>query len=214
MLAVDLGDLDDRDVERAAAEVVHRDLAVAALLVHAVGQRGRGRLVDDALDFEAGDLAGVLRRLALRVVEVGRDGDDRLGDRLAQVILGRLLHLHEHARGNLRRRHLLAVRLDPGVAVVGLDDLVRDHLEVAFDDVVAESPPDQALDREQRVARVRHRLPLGGLADEHFVVLGERHDRRRRAIALAVLDDLRLVAVHHGDARVGRAEVDTDHSSH
>ena len=30
-LAVDFGDLDDRDVERAAAEVVHRDLAVTAL---------------------------------------------------------------------------------------------------------------------------------------------------------------------------------------
>jgi NAD-specific glutamate dehydrogenase. len=33
-------------------------------------ERGRGRLVDDAEDVEAGDLAGVLRRLALRVVEV------------------------------------------------------------------------------------------------------------------------------------------------
>ena len=49
-LAVDVGDLDDRDVERAAAEVVHRDLAVAARLVEAVGERGRRRLVDDALD--------------------------------------------------------------------------------------------------------------------------------------------------------------------
>ena len=67
LLAVDVGDLDDRDVERAAAEVVHRDLAVAlACLVEAEGERGRGRLVDDALDVEAGDAAGVLGRLALR----------------------------------------------------------------------------------------------------------------------------------------------------
>ena len=42
--------------------------------------RRRGRLVDDALDLEAGDPAGVLGRLALGVVEVGGDGDDRLGD--------------------------------------------------------------------------------------------------------------------------------------
>ena len=49
-LAVDVGDLDDGDVERAAAQVVHRDLAIAARLVEAVGQRSRGRLVDDALD--------------------------------------------------------------------------------------------------------------------------------------------------------------------
>src|SRR3546814_3543609 len=39
LLAVDVGDLDDRHVEGAAAQVVHGDLAVAAFLVQAVGQR-------------------------------------------------------------------------------------------------------------------------------------------------------------------------------
>ena len=72
-----VADLEDRDVERAAAEVVDRDLALD-VLAEAVGERRRGRLVDDADDVEAGDLAGVLGRLALVVVEVGRDGDDRL----------------------------------------------------------------------------------------------------------------------------------------
>ena len=66
LLAVDVGDLDDRDVERAAAQVIHGDLAVALFgLVQAEGQRGRGRLVDDALDVQAGDAAGVLGGLAL-----------------------------------------------------------------------------------------------------------------------------------------------------
>jgi hypothetical protein len=59
-----LADLEDRDVERAAAEVVDGDDLVA-LLVEAVGERRRRRLVDDAQHFEAGDLAGVLRGLAL-----------------------------------------------------------------------------------------------------------------------------------------------------
>ena len=66
-----LAELQDGDVERAAAQVVDGDLLVA-LLVQAVGQGGRGRLVDDPLDLEARDPAGVLGRLALRVVEVGR----------------------------------------------------------------------------------------------------------------------------------------------
>ena len=74
-----LPEVEDGDVERAAAEVEHEDRLVV-LLVETVGERGRGRLVDDALDVEAGDLAGVLGGLALRVVEVRRDGDDRLGD--------------------------------------------------------------------------------------------------------------------------------------
>ena len=43
-----VADLEDRDVERAAAEVEDRDRLVL-LLVEPVGERGRGRLVDDAL---------------------------------------------------------------------------------------------------------------------------------------------------------------------
>ena len=62
--------------------------------------------------------------------------------------------------------------------------------------------------------RVGDRLALGRLADEHFAVLRERDDRRRRAIAFAVLDDFRLAAVHDRDAGVRRAQVDADHSTH
>ena len=117
-------DFEDRDVERAAAEVVDGDRLVL-LLVETVGQRRRGRLVDDAQDVQAGDLAGVLRRLPLRVVEVRRHGDDRVGDLLTEVVLGRGLQLLKNHRGDLRRRILLAAHLDPRIAVVGLHDLVR-----------------------------------------------------------------------------------------
>ena len=54
VLAVDVGDLDHRHVERAAAQVVHRDLAVPSLL-QAERERACGGLVDDALDVEARD---------------------------------------------------------------------------------------------------------------------------------------------------------------
>ncbi len=73
-------ELEHRDVERPAAEVEDEDPLIL-LLLEVVRERGRGRLVDDADDVEAGDLAGVLRRLALGVVEVGRDGDHRIRDR-------------------------------------------------------------------------------------------------------------------------------------
>ena len=70
-----LAELEDRHVERAAAEVEDEDRLVGAFLVEPVRECCGGRLVDDAHDVEARDLARVLRRLALRVVEVGRDGD-------------------------------------------------------------------------------------------------------------------------------------------
>ena len=98
-----VADLEDRDVERAAAEVVDRDLALD-VAAEAVGERRRGRLVDDADDVEAGDPAGVLGGLALAVVEVGRDRDDGLGDLLAEVLLGDELHLLQDVRARSRGR--------------------------------------------------------------------------------------------------------------
>jgi hypothetical protein len=115
---------------------------------------------------EAGDPARVLGRLALRVVEVGRDGDDRLLDRAAEVALGGLLHLLEDLGADLRRRHPLAAALDPGVAVVGADDPVGHHAHVLLDHRVVEPAPDQALDGEERVLGVGDGLPLRRHTDQ------------------------------------------------
>jgi len=53
--------------------------------------RAAPRFVDDAQHLQPGDLAGILGGLALLSFEIGRDGDDRLADLLAQEILGGLL---------------------------------------------------------------------------------------------------------------------------
>ena len=113
-------DFENRDIEGAAAEIVDGD-GFVLLLVEAVGQRGRGGLIDDAHDFETGDLAGVLGGLALRVVEVGRDGDHRLGDLLAQIGLGGFLQLGEDHRRDFGRGILLAHDVHAGVAVLAAD---------------------------------------------------------------------------------------------
>ena len=201
------------NVEGAAAEVVDRDGALLRL-VEAVGERGRGRLVDDAQHFEAGDLAGVLGRLALGVVEVSGNGDDRLLDLLAEMGLRRLLHLLQDEGGDLRGRVGLAVDLDPGVAVRRLGDLVGDELLVLFDHRVVVAPSDQALDREDGLFRIGDRLAFRRLADQPLAVVGEGDDRGRRAHALRVLDDPRGLSFHHGHARIGGAEVDTDDLRH
>ena len=75
---------DDRHVEGAAAQIVDDD-ALALVLSGLVGQRRRGRLVEDADGFQPGDLPRFAGGLTLRVGEVGRHGDDRLADRLAQA---------------------------------------------------------------------------------------------------------------------------------
>ena len=214
LLAVDIGDFDDRDVEGTTPEVIDRDQVVARTLVHAEGERRGGGLVDDALHVETRDATGILGGLALRIVEVRGYRDDCLGHRLAKVILGGLLHLLQDLRGDLRRRHFLALGRDPGVTIVGLDDLVRHHVNVLLHHVVGETPAHQALDRVQGVLGIRDRLTLGRLPDQHFAIVAVGNHGRRGARSLGILDDLRLAAFHDRHAGVGGPEVDTDNLAH
>ena len=214
VFAVDLGDFDDRDIERATAQVIHRNLAVAFLLVHTEGECRGGGLVDDALDFQPGDAARILGSLALRIVEVGRHGDDRFGDFLAQVILGGLLHLAQHFGGNLRRRLFLATHFHPGIAVIGLENPVGHQVDVFLHFLLGEAAADQALDRVQGVLGVGDRLAFGRRTTEDFAIFRIGNDGWGGARAFGVFDDLGLAAFHDGDTRVGGAQVDTYDLAH
>mmetsp|Transcript_26891 Transcript_26891/g.60289 ORF Transcript_26891/g.60289 Transcript_26891/m.60289 type:complete len:670 (+) Transcript_26891:57-2066(+) len=213
-------DRQDRHVKGAAAEVKDEDrerrgaLGHAALLLEPVRDRGRGRLVDDAEHVEASEAAGVLGRLALLVVEVGRHGHDGLGHVAAEVGLGGLLHLDQDHRRDLLGAELagLAVELDLDVgpvAVVG-DDLERPVLRVAAHRGVAEVAADEALGVKDRVVRVDGRLVLGAVADEALAVLAKGDVRGGRPVALVVGNDLDAVLLPDTNARVRRAEVDAD----
>jgi hypothetical protein len=175
---------------------------------------GRRRLVDDAQDFEPGDLAGVLGRLALGIVEIGRDGDDGLRHLLAQIRLGGLLHLDQREGGDLRGRIFLALGIDPGVAVVGFDDLVGDQADILVDHRIFEAAADQALDRVERVGGIGHTLALGRLADQAFARIGEGDDRGRGVGPLGVGDDLGRRPFHDRHARIRGAQIDTDDFAH
>ena len=97
-----VADFQNGNIKRAAAQIVNGDLLVL-LLVETVSERRGGRLVDDAENFEAGDAAGVLRGLTLRVVEISGNGDDGLRDFFAEARFGVGLELGENHRGNFRR---------------------------------------------------------------------------------------------------------------
>ena len=97
---------EEGDIEGAASEIEDENVRLAAGLVHAVGDGSRGGLVDDALHLHARNGPGILGGLALRVVEVGRDGDDGVLDVLAEEGLGGRLHLLQHHGRDLLRREL------------------------------------------------------------------------------------------------------------
>ena len=200
----------NRNIERAAAEVVHGN-GLVLLLVQPIGQRRRSRLIHNALDVETRNLAGVFCRLPLRVVEVRRHGDDRLGHTLAQVVLRRLLQLLQDHRRNLRRRVLLALRNHRDVVALGYN-LVRHHLQLVANLVHPAS--HKPLDGVNRVLRVGNRLTLGHLAHQPLSALRKRNNRWRRPATLFVRDHLRLAAFHHGNAAIRRSQIDSNRLSH
>ena len=101
--------LEQGDIERSATEVEDEDELVFLALVEAVSECGGGGLVDDAQYVEACDLARILCRLALGIVEVRGNRDDRVGHGLAEVLFGIALELAEDASRDLLRGVLLAV---------------------------------------------------------------------------------------------------------
>ena len=184
-----VADVQNGDIERAAAEVIDHDLLLG-FLVDAVGQSGCGRLIDDTLDVKTRDLACVLGGLTLCVVEVCGNGDNGLGDGAAQICLGVRLQLLQDHRGDLLRGVLLAVDVD---LVIGA------HV---------------TLDGSDGALVVGNGLTLCDLTDHSFTGLGERDDGRGGAVAFGVRDDDGFAAFHNGDAAVGSAKVNANNLTH
>src|SRR2546427_704776 len=178
-------------------------------LLQTVGQGGGGRLVDDAQHVEVCDLAGVLGRLALRVVEVGGHGDDGVGHLLAQVRLGVGLQLLQDQSRNLFRRELfVGVRHDhDGPIVLARLDLIGHDLPLRIH--LGELAAHEPLDRIDGVLGVDGRLAASQRAHQALTGLGEGDDGGRGARTFGVGDDDRLTAFHDGDDRVGRPQVDS-----
>ena len=202
----------NRNIERTAAQVVNGDLHVGALLVQAVGQCRRRRLVDDTAHFQPCDFARLLRRLTLRVGEVGRHGDDRFVNGLPQIVFGRLLHLLENDGRNLLRAVLTSVDLHARRVVRALDDLVGRALDLRAHLIVCLA--HETLDREDRAHGVGNGLTLGRIAHLPFAALGECDHRRSGAVTFRIGDNDRFVTLHNRYARVRSTQINTDNLSH
>jgi hypothetical protein len=57
-------------------------------------------------------------------------------------------------------------------------------------------------------------LTLGDLAYQYLTLIVPRHDRRRRARALLIGDDYRLLAFHYRHHAIGGSKIDSDCLAH
>ena len=99
-------------------------------------------------------------------------------DLLSEIGFRGLLHFRKDERADLARAVLLALHLDPSIAVRTGHDLVRDHSHVLLRDRVVIAPANEPLDREYGVFRIGDALPL------------RRSDRREppRCLVKATMD--------------------------
>src|SRR5205823_6224513 len=86
--------------ERPTTQIIYED-GFVQVATDAVGDCGRGGLVEDRADMEPGELPSLAGRPSLGLVEISRDGDDRRLHRLAQESLGILLQMAEDEGGDL-----------------------------------------------------------------------------------------------------------------
>ena len=112
---------DHRNVEGAAAQVVHHHGAARAV-AEAVGQAGGGRLVENPHHFQPGHHARFARGIALRVGEVRGHRDHGAFHRLLQIAAGPLGQFAQDQRGDLLRREtFVAQQYGLGAAHPALD---------------------------------------------------------------------------------------------
>ena len=171
-----------RDVERAAAEVVD-GIEPFAGVVEPVGDRRRGRLADQPQHLEAGELGGVLGRLALGIVEIRGHRDDGAVELGVEGVFGALAKRRQDLRRDLDRRLDARRRAQAHHAFARFDEVVG---EAARGRDVGEAAAHQALDRDDRVGRVGDRAGERLAADARRAV-GEVADRRRQDdVAVAI----------------------------
>mmetsp|Transcript_40513 Transcript_40513/g.81246 ORF Transcript_40513/g.81246 Transcript_40513/m.81246 type:complete len:124 (+) Transcript_40513:1892-2263(+) len=123
-----------------------------------------------------------------------------MGDRPTEVGLCGLPHLSEDEGARLRRRVAVTPSLDPRVAAVAAYDGIRRARQVLLHVCIIKSPADKPLCGEESALRVRNRLPLSRSPHEFAAVVGESDDRRCRACALCILNDLCGATLHDSNA--------------
>ena len=156
--------------------------------------------------------------MALAIVEISRNSDDRTGDGNAKRAFGVELEFAKNCRRNLNRRVHTIANLDSDDSF-SRNDSIR-HLSVRGTLQVVKTSSEKSLYRENRMLCIPDLVPLRLLADDGLSV-HKGNDGRNQAFALGRANDdgLAMSAVVFGDVRdisnqaVGGPEIDTDDRS-
>ena len=184
----------DGDIKGSPSEIVDGDISLRVLL-QPISQGRRGGFIDDPQHFKAGNEAGILRRLSLAVVEIGRDRNDGLSNFLAQVRFCPKLEFFQDHGGDLRGGIGFLAHLDADHAAFFLQG-VREIFQ--FIRHVGHGFAHEPFHGIDRAGGVADEMLLGGIPNQEAVIR-ETYDRRDSGLAAGSGDDPRAASVHIRD---------------
>ena len=159
-------------------------------MVEPVGEGGAGRLIDDSFDIQSGNPSGILGRLTLDVVKIGRNRDDGFRYGLAQEIFGVFFQLHQYH---------------------GADGLC-----FVFCTVNAYAPfsAHMAFYRTDRALRICDSLPSCTFSHQSFSFFCKSYDAGRSHAPGGSGDDDRRLIFHNRHTAVCCSQINSDYLSH
>ena len=193
----------DRDIKRATTQVIHGVHTLGGV-VQAIGQRGGGGFVDQAQHVQAGELRGVFGGLALRVVKVGRHGDDRAKNIVGKAVFGAKTQGGQNFGADLDRGFFTgdgahadhARRVDQGVGQArGVGH-------------IGQAAAHQAFDRSDGVAGVVALLRQRVKPDLAALRVQVAHHAGQDDAALVIGQAFRHAVAHGSDQRMRGSQVD------
>ena len=118
--------LEDGDIEGPTTQVINNNGFIFSF-IQTVCQRGGSGFIDDPLDVESGYFPCLFGSLALRVVEVRRNGDDSVGDGSAEICLSVGFGFLKYLGGDFLRSVILVTYFNHGRTIFVFNNFIRDH---------------------------------------------------------------------------------------
>src|SRR5204863_9730688 len=147
--------------------------------------------------------AGGFRRVALRVVEIRWDGDDRARDCSLERDFRIAFQLSQNERGNFFWRKTPTARFKSQWPAILPNDSEASWQFLCRNLVAAQT--DQSLDRVNCRRGLQSAHPAGGLSNERLTGFRKVNDRRREPFAICIGEQDRKARFHDADERVSGA---------
>mmetsp|Transcript_11211 Transcript_11211/g.41976 ORF Transcript_11211/g.41976 Transcript_11211/m.41976 type:complete len:234 (+) Transcript_11211:1024-1725(+) len=119
-------DLQNGNIKSTTTQIVYSHNAV--LSIESIRKSSGSRLIDDAFYIHSCNGSSILCGFSLGIVKIGRHGDDRTLNLLAQVILSSVFHLCENHGSDFGRRVCLSSCLEICTSVWSFCNLVWSDL--------------------------------------------------------------------------------------